>query len=410
MNFEPFKRKIWLASPYMHGDEINYIAEAIDTNWVSTEGANLTALETQICERIGCNHAVPLSCGTAALHLAVRLAGVREGDVVLCSDMTFYASVNAIVYEKAVPVFVDSEYDTWNMDPVALERAFELYPHAKAVMVVNLYGTPAKYDEICAIVKKHGAVLIEDAAESFGATYRDRQTGTFGTYNVISFNGNKIITGSSGGMLLTDDPQAADKARKWSTQSREAARWYQHEEIGFNYRMSNLIAGVVRGQLPYLDEHLEKKRAIYDRYAQGFKDLPVSMNPYDPQTMEPNFWLSCMLIHADAMCKQVRSDKDSCYISERGKTCPEEILDVLDRYNVQGRPIWKPMHLQPLYRMHGFVTRLGNGRAVTNAYIPTETVDVGADIFHRGLCLPSDISMTEREQDIVIRIVKSCFE
>ena len=410
MNFEPFKRKIWLASPYMHGEEMKYIAEAIDSNWVSTEGANLSALETQICNRIGCNYAVPLSCGTAALHLAVRLAGVGEGDIVFCSDMTFYASVNAIVYEKAIPVFVDSEYDTWNMDPAALEKAFELYPNCKAVMVVNLYGTPAKYDEICAIVKKHGAVLIEDAAESFGATYRGKQTGTFGAYNVISFNGNKIITGSSGGMLLTDDSHAADKARKWSTQSREAARWYQHEEIGFNYRMSNLIAGVVRGQLPYLDEHLEKKKAIYERYAQGFKGLPVTMNPYDPETMSPNFWLSCLLIHEEAMCKQVRSDKESCYVSEPGKTCPEEILDVLEKYNVQGRPIWKPMHLQPLYRMHGFVTKLGNGRAATNAYIPSENVDVGADIFHRGLCLPSDISMTEQEQDVVIEIVRSCFE
>ncbi len=410
MNFEPFKHKIWLASPYMHGEEIKYIAEAIDTNWVSTEGANLNALETQISDRIGCNHAVPLSCGTAALHLAVRLAGVGEGDVVLCSDMTFYASVNAIVYEKAIPVFVDSEYDTWNMDPVALEKAFELYPNAKAVMVVNLYGTPAKYDEIRAIVKRHGAVLIEDAAESFGATYKGKQTGTFGAYNVISFNGNKIITGSSGGMLLTDDSFAAEKARKWSTQSREAARWYQHEEIGFNYRMSNVIAGVVRGQLPYLDEHLERKKAIYDRYAEGFKGLPVTMNPFDPREMKPNFWLSCMLIDTEAMCKQVRSDKKSCYVSEPGKTCPEEILDVLERYNVQGRPIWKPMHLQPLYRMHGFVTKLGNGRAATNAYIPTESIDVGADIFHRGLCLPSDIKMTVEEQNIIIEIVRSCFE
>ncbi len=410
MNFQPFKQKIWLASPYMHGDEIKLIAEAIDTNWVSTEGANLRRLEEQVCERIGCNYAVPLSTGTAALHLAVRLAGITEGDVVLCSDMTFYASVNAIVYEKATPVFVDSEYDTWNMDPVALERAFELYPNAKAVMVVNLYGTPAKYNEICAIAKKHGAVLIEDAAESLGATYSGKQTGTFGAYNIISFNGNKIITGSSGGMLLTDDVKAADKARKWSTQSRERARWYQHEEIGFNYRMSNLIAGVVRGQWPYLDEHLGKKKAIYERYAEGFKDLPVTMNPYDPRIMEPNFWLSCILIDHEAMCKQVRSGTESCYVSEPGKTCPEEILDVLESYNVQGRPIWKPMHLQPLYRNHGFVTKLGNGRGATNAYISTENVDVGADIFQRGLCLPSDISMTAEEQNIIIQIVRSCFE
>ncbi len=410
MNPVPFKKKIWLASPYMHGEEIKYLTEAIDSNWVSTEGANLVQLEKQVCQRIGCQHAVPLSSGTAALHLAVRLAGISEGDVVLCSDITFYASVNAIVYERAIPVFVDSEYDTWNMDPDALEKAFELYPNAKAVMVVNLYGTPAKYDEICAIAKKHGAVLIEDAAESFGATYKGKQTGTFGAYNVISFNGNKIITGSSGGMLLTDSLYAANKARKWSTQSREDARWYQHEEIGFNYRMSNLIGGVVRGQLPYLDEHLALKKAIYDRYAEGFKGLPVSMNPFDSQTMSPNYWLSCMLIAPEVMCKQVRGEKESCYVSESGKTCPEEILDVLEKYNVQGRPIWKPMHLQPLYRNHGFVTKLGNGRAATDAYISNENIDVGADIFQRGLCLPSDISMTEDEQKIIIEIVRSCFE
>ena len=410
MSFKPFDHKIWLASPYMHGDEMKYIAEAFESNWVSTEGANISRAEELICRRMGCKYAVPLSCGTGALHLAVRLAGVGAGDVVLCSDMTFYASVNAIVYENATPVFVDSEYDTWNMDPLALEKAFELYPNAKAVMVVNLYGTPAKLDEICAIAHKHGAVVIEDAAESFGATYKGKQTGTFGAYNVISFNGNKIITGSSGGMLLTDDMKAADKARKWSTQSREKARWYQHEEIGFNYRMSNIIAGVICGQMPYLDEHLEKKRAIYERYKEGFKDLPVTMNPYDSETMVPNFWLSCLLIREDAMCKQVRGDRDSCYVSEPGKTCPEEILDVLEKYNVQARPIWKPMHLQPLYRTHGFVTKLGNGRAATNAYIDSDWVDVGADIFQRGLCLPSDLSMTAEEQKIIIEIVRSCFE
>ena len=410
MEFEAFERKIWLASPKMHGEEIKYVADAISSNWVSTEGANILEVEKLVCERIGCKYAVPLSSGTAALHLAVRLAGIKPGDVVLCSDMTFYASVNAIVYENAVPVFVDSEYDTWNMDPIALEKAFELYPNAKAVMVVNLYGTPAKYEKICEIAHKHGAVVIEDAAESFGASYKGKQTGTFGDYNVISFNGNKIITGSSGGMLLTDHLHAANKARKWSTQSREAARWYQHEEIGFNYRMSNIVAGVIRGQLPYLDQHLALKKAIYDRYAEGFKGLPLTMNPFDSHAMKPNYWLSCILINPEAMCKQVRSDKESCYVSEPGKTCPEEILDVLDKYNVQGRPIWKPMHLQPLYRMHGFVTKLGNGRAATNAYMETESVDVGADIFNRGLCLPSDISMTAEEQDIVIRIIRSCFE
>ena len=409
MDFEAFTKKIWLATPTMHGEEINYIHEAFDTNWVSTEGANLGEVERLVCEKVGCRYAVPLSCGTAALHLAVKLAGIAQGDTVFCSDITFDATVNAIVYEKATPVFIDSEYETWNMDPAALENAFALYPNTKAVMVVNLYGTPAKYDEICAIAEKHGAVIIEDAAESFGAAYRGRQTGTFGAYNVISFNGNKIITGSSGGMLLTDDLAAANKARKWSTQSRENAPWYQHEEIGYNYRMSNIIGGIVRGQMPYLDEHVARKKAIYERYKAGFAGLPVTMNPYDPETMEPNFWLSCMLIDKDAMCKQVRSDSDTCYVSEPGKTCPDEILDTLAKYNAQGRPIWKPMHMQPLYRMHGFVTRDGNGRGMTNAYIPGKGIDVGADLFQRGLCLPSDIKMTAQEQDIIIQIIRSCF-
>ena len=410
MEFEAFKKKIWLATPTKHDEEMKYIQEAFDTNWITTEGTNLVEIERQISERVGCKYAVALTNGTAALHLAVKLAGVKAGDTVFCTDMTFDATVNAIVYEGAVPVFIDTEYDTWNMDPVALEKAFELYPDTKAIMVVNLYGTPAKYDEICAIAGKHGAVIIEDAAESLGATYKGKQTGTFGTYNAISFNGNKIITGSGGGMLLTDDLAAANKARKWSTQSREAAPWYQHEEIGYNYRMSNIVAGVVRGQLAHLEEHIAKKKAIYERYKNGFKDLPVTMNPYDPETMEPNFWLSCMLIDKNAMCKHVRSDNDYCYVSEAGKTCPDEILDTLEKYNAQGRPIWKPMHMQPLYRMHGFVTREGNGRGKTNAYIPGRGVDVGADIFARGLCLPSDIKMTAEEQDIIIRMIRSCFE
>ena len=410
MSFEAFEKKIWLSSPTMHGDERKYMIEAYETNWMSTEGANLGAVEKEVCEQVGCRCAVPLSSGTAALHMAVKLAGVKEGDTVFCTDMTFGATVNAIMYEKAIPVFIDTEYDTWNMDPVALEKAFELYPDTKVIMVADLYGTPAKYDEICSIAEKHGAIIIEDAAESMGATYRGKPTGNFGAYNAISFNGNKIITGSSGGMLLTDDAEAADKVRKWSTQSRERAPWYQHEEVGYNYRMSNVIAGVVRGQLPHLEEHVAKKKAIYERYQEGFMDLPVTMNPYDAEIMEPNFWLSCLLIDEGAMCKQVRDDRESCYISEQGKTCPDEILDTLDKYNVQGRPIWKPMHMQPLYRMHGFVTREGNGRARTNAYILGEGMDIGADIFRRGLCLPSDIKMTAEEQEMVIQMVRSCFE
>jgi len=403
MEFEIFRNKIWLATPTMHGEELTYMNEAIDTNWVTTEGSNLVEVERLVREKTGCKYVVPLMNGTSALHLAVKLAGVNQGDIVFCSDMTFDASVNAIVYEKAIPVFIDSEYDTWNMDPVALEKAFELYPGTKVVVVVNLYGTPAKYDEICAIAEKNGAIIIEDAAESFGAKYKGRQTGTFGTYNVISFNGNKIITGSSGGVLLTDDEKAAEKARKWSTQSREEAPWYQHEEVGYNYRMSNIVGGVIRGQMPYLEEHINRKKVIFEKYKEGFKDLPVTLNPFDFETMEPNFWLSCILIDESAMCQQVRDENVSNYVSEPGKTCPDEIFDTLAKYNVQARPIWKPMHLQPLYSENGFVTKDGNGRI-------SGVNNVGADIFQRGLCLPSYIKMTEEEQGLIIQMVRSCFE
>ena len=303
------------------------------------------------------------------------------------------------------------------MDPVALEKAFELYPEVKVVVVAHLYGTPGKIDEIREICDRHDAVIIEDAAESLGATYKGVQAGTFGTYNCISFNGNKIITGSSGGMLLTDEEEAAKKVRKWSTQSRENAPWYQHEELGYNYRMSNVIAGVVRGQFPYLEEHIAQKKAIYERYQEGFKDLPVKMNPYDAENSEPNFWLSCMIIDPEAMCKQVRGEQEALYISEPEKSCPTEILETLASYNAEGRPIWKPMHMQPIYRMNGFVTREGNGRAKTNAYIAGGAVgqdgrplDVGMDLFHRGLCLPSDNKMTVEVQEKVIEIVKGCFK
>ena len=394
----------------MHGDELKYMTEAFDTNWMSTVGANINEVEKEICEKVGCKYAVALSSGTAALHLAVKLAGVKHGDKVFCSDMTFDATVNPVVYEGGVPVFIDTEYDTWNMDPIALEKAFELYPEVKVVVIAHLYGTPGKVDELKAICKKHNAVIVEDAAESLGATYKGVQTGTFGKYNCISFNGNKIITGSSGGMLLTDDKEAADKVRKWSTQSRENAPWYQHEELGYNYRMSNVIAGVVRGQIPYLEEHIAQKKAIYMRYKEAFKDLPVKMNPYDEKNSEPNFWLSCLIIDENAMCKQVRGETDYCYNSESGKTCPQEILDELAKINAEGRPIWKPMHMQPIYRMNGFVTKNGNGRARTNAYIDGETQDVGMDIFNRGLCLPSDNKMTAEQQDRVIEAVKRCFD
>lgn len=406
----PFENKVWLATPTMHGDEIKYVQEAYETNWMSTVGENINEVERITCEKTQSKYAVALASGTSALHLAVKLAGVKPGDKVFCSDVTFAATVNPIVYEHGVPVFIDTEYETWNMDPEALEKAFEIYPEVKVVVVAHLYGTPGKIDEIKAICDKHNAIIIEDAAESFGATYKGKQTGTFGDFNCISFNGNKIITGSSGGMLLTDSLDAANKARKWSTQSREEAPWYQHEEIGYNYRMSNVIAGIVRGQLPYLDEHIAQKKAIYERYKDGFKDLPVQMNPMNLTDSNPNYWLSCMIINPEAMAKQVRGEQDFLYKKEAGKSSPQEILDTLASINAEGRPIWKPMHMQPIYRMNPFITKNGNGRAQTNAYIKEQAEDVGMDIFNRGLCLPSDNKMTKEQQDIIIEAIKNCFK
>lgn len=415
--FEKFENKVWLSSPTMHGAELSYITEAYNTNWMSTVGENINEIERNVCEKIGCKYAVALSAGTAALHMAVKLAGVQNSQKIFSSDMTFDATINPVVYEGGVPIFIDTEYDTWNIDPVALEKAFELYPDVKVVVVVHLYGTPGKIDEIRKVCDIHGAKIIEDAAESFGATYKGTQTGSFGSYNAISFNGNKIITGSAGGMFLTDSLEDANKVRKWSTQSRENAPWYQHEEIGYNYRMSNVIAGVVRGQLPYLEEHIAQKKAIYERYKEGLKDLPVSMNPFDAEKSEPNYWLSCMIINSEAMCKQVRGEQEVLYVGEHGKSCPTEILEAIASINAEGRPIWKPMHMQPIYRMNEFVTRERNGRAKTNVYISGGSVgtdgkqlDVGRDIFHRGLCLPSDNKMTIEQQDKIIEVIKVCFE
>lgn len=408
--FAPFANKIWLSSPTMHGDEIDFINQAYKTNWMSTVGLNIDTVEKLICEKIGCGYAVALSSGTASLHMAVKLAGINHGDKIFCSDLTFAATVNPVVYEGGIPAFIDTEYDTWNMDPAALEKAFEIYPDVKAVIVAHLYGTPCKIDEISEICKKHGALLIEDAAESLGAIYKGVQTGNFGMYSCISFNGNKIITGSSGGMFLTNDRKAADKVRKWSTQSREQASWYQHEEIGYNYRMSNVIAGVVRGQIPYIESHILRKKAIYERYKAGLKDLPVKMNPYDSTVCEPNFWLSCLIIDKEAMCRQVRGEREASYIAEHGKSCPTEILEALATINAEGRPIWKPMHMQPLYRTNPFITSKGNARSATNAYIDCANTDASMDIFERGLCLPSDIKMTEQQQNKVIEVIRACFE
>ena len=419
--FEKFESKVWLSSPTMHGPELEYVKEAYDTNWMSTVGKNINEVEKLAAEKVGCKYAVGLSAGTASLHLSMRLAGIKaygmpkighgtlEGKKVFCSDMTFDATVNPVVYEGGEPVFIETEYDSWNMDAQALEKAFEMYPEVKIVVLAHLYGTPGNMDAIMDIIHKHNAILVEDAAESLGASYKGVQTGTFGDFNTISFNGNKIITGSSGGCFLTNDLEAADKVRKWSTQSRENAPWYQHEEIGYNYRMSNVIAGVVRGQIPYLNEHIAQKKEIYYRYKEGLKDLPIRMNPI-PDYCEPNYWLSCLIINEDHMCKQVRGEKDACYIKEQGKSCPTEILEAISSINAEGRPIWKPMHMQPIYRMNPFITRNGNGRAMTNAYIDGSSIDVGMDIFNRGLCLPSDNKMTKEQQDIIIEVIKSCFE
>lgn len=391
MEFERFENRIWLASPAMHGEEQAFVKKAFDTNWVSTVGENLDELEKGIRDYVGLRACVALSAGTAAIHMAVKLAGIQWGDVVLCSDLTFAATVNPVCYEKGIPVFVDSERDTWNMDPEALCRAFErydgtthedgrFYPKPKAVIVANLYGTPAKLLEIKALCEEYGAVMIEDAAESLGAVYRGKQTGGFGAYNALSFNGNKIITTSGGGMFLADDEEAADKVRFWSTQAREDFPWYEHKETGYNYRMSNILAGIGRGQLLHLEEHIEKKKAIYMRYKKGLTGLPVTMNPYVEEIMEPNFWLSCLLIEEAAMAD----------------TCPDKIRELLAKYNVEARPIWKPMHKQPIYKECDYVTAQAGQ-------------DVGADIFRRGLCLPSDINMTEEEQDVVIEMIRSCF-
>ena len=421
-DWKPFESKVWLASPTMHGEEMKYVTEAYDTNWMSTVGANINEVERLAAEQAGVKYAVALSCCTAALHLCVKFAGEKlygkpaishgavEGKRVFCSDMTFDATLNPVVYEGGIPVFIDTERDTWNMDSVALEKAFEMYPEVKLVVAAHLYGFPAKIDELRAVCDRHGALLIEDAAESMGATYKGKQTGGFGDYAAISYNGNKIITGSSGGCLLTNDLEVANKARKWSTQAREAAAWYQHEEVGYNYRMSNVIAGVIRGQYPHLKEHIAQKKAIWERYKEGLKDLPVSMNPYETENAEPNYWLSALLIDEEAMCRQVRGETDALYIAEEGKSCPTEILEAISSINAEGRPIWKPMHMQPMYRMHEFVTVSGSGRAKTNAYIAGHAIDVGADIFQRGLCLPSDNKMTEEQQDRVIEVIRACFE
>lgn len=376
------RKPIPLATPTMHGDELKFVQEAFDRNWIAPLGFNCDGLEKEMGEYLYKDldkecHALSLVSCTSALHLAVKLAGVKRGDIVLCSDMTFAATVNPVSYEGGVQVYVDSEEETWNMDHVALEKAFEKYPDAKVVVLAHLYGTPSKMDEILEVCERHNAILIEDAAEALSATYHGRQCGTFGKYNAISFNGNKIITTSGGGMLLTESKEDRDKAFFWATQSREPAPWYQHEEIGYNYRMSNVVAGIGRGQLLHLDEHRDLKEKIYRRYEEGLKGLPVKMNPYLKDT-KPNFWLSCMIID------------EGCEVD------PITVMNKLAEEKIDSRPIWKPMHMQPVFK--------------DNDFISVGEKSVGEDVFSRGLCLPSDIKMTEEEQERVISVIKSCFE
>jgi len=420
-NFVPFEKKVWLATPTPHKEMLDYIQLAYDTNWLTTAGENVNEVEKTAADKAEVKYAVGLCNCTAALHLCVKLAGQKlygkpsighgalEGKKVFCSDMTFDATLNPVVYEGGIPVFIDTDAASWNMDPIALEKAFEMYPEVRLVVSAELYGFPGRMDEIKRICEKHNAILIEDAAEAMGATIDGKQCGSFGDYSAISYNGNKIITGSSGGCLLTNSLEDANQARKWSTQSREAAPWYQHEDVGYNYRMSNIIAGAVRGQYPYLEEHIAQKKAIYERYREGLKGLPVNMNPITDGTV-PNYWLSAMIIDKDAMCRQVRDDSKALFIPEHGKSCPTEILEAIVSINAEGRPIWKPMHMQPMYRMHEAVGREGTLRCRTNAYIAGSVFDVGADVFERGLCLPSDNKMTVEQQDRIIEVIRACFD
>ncbi len=373
------RKRIYLSSPTMHGEEQKYVQEAFDTNWVAPLGPNVNAFEQEIAAYTGCGHAAALSAGTAAIHMALKLLHVERGDVVFVSDLTFSASCNPIIYENGTPVFIDSEPDTWNMSPQALRRAFEKYPHPKAVICVHLYGTPAKLDEIMAICEEHQVPLVEDAAESLGSTYRGRHTGTFGKYGIYSFNGNKIITTSGGGMFVSAEEAAAKRVTFFATQSRDTARHYQHSEIGYNYRMSNVTAGIGRGQLLHLEEHKKRKQEIYRQYQAAFADVPeISMNPLNPDG-DANCWLSGMLI------------------AKESKVTPDMVMDALEEINAESRPIWKPMHMQPVFAGEDFMPHYEDGRSV------------GEDVFARGLCLPSDIKNTDEDMELIIRTVRECF-
>lgn len=373
-------RRIYLSSPCMCGEEMKYIQEAFDTNWIAPLGNNVNEFENDIKTYVGRSAAVAMNAGTAAIHMALRAVGVGSGDVVFCQSMTFSASANPIVYQNATPVFIDSEPDTWNMSPVALEKAFEKYPHPKAVVVVHLYGTPAKMDEITRICEEHNVPIIEDAAEGLGGEYKGKKLGSFGEYSILSFNGNKIITTSGGGMLVSDNEESLKNVLKWITQSREPERWYEHKELGYNYRMSNIVAGIGRGQITALENHVEQKTNIYSTYKEGFWGLPITMQPYE-EYAKPNHWLSAAVI-----------DKDC-------KVNPYTIMDVLAEENVETRPLWKPMHMQPFYSKCDFFAH------------NEDDTSVSEDLFSRGLCLPSDFypQMTAEEHKKIIKIIKEQF-
>ncbi len=379
------KKRIYLSCPTMHGEEQEFIKEAFDTNWVAPLGPNVNAFEKEMEAYTGAGHASALSAGTAAIHLALRILGVGEGDYVFVPSLTFSATCNPVVYEKATPVFIDSERDTWNMSPEALKRAFEKYPSPKAVIMVHLCGTCAKLDEIMEICAQHGVPLVEDAAESLGSIYKGKHTGTFGKIGIYSFNGNKIITTSGGGMLVSSEEEITKKATFLATQARDPARFYQHSQIGYNYRMSNITAGIGRGQLLHIEEHKALKRKIYRQYQEAFADIPeISMNPLNPDG-DDNCWLSCMTIAQGA------------HTSRGEKITPDMIMDALEKENVESRPIWKPLHLQPVFAPYDFImAKEGEG-------------SVAEDIFERGLCLPSDIKNTPEDMELIIETVRGCF-
>lgn len=363
--------RIFLSSPHMseEGYEMQYVQEAFDTNWIAPLGENVNQFEKELANKVGSKAAAALSSGTAAIHLALKAAGVGEGDIVFCPSLTFSATANPIIYQNAIPVFIDSDYETWNMCPKALEEAFEKYPKVKAVILVHLYGLAADMDNIVALCKKYNVALIEDAAESLGTYYKGQHTGTFGDYGIFSFNGNKIITTSGGGMLVSNNEERIAKARFWATQSRDQARHYQHSELGFNYRMSNVVAGIGRGQLKVLDKRVEKKRYIFDVYKRELGHLDGVVFMPSNEWNEPNYWLSSMTLH--------------------GKITPLEIMKALEDENIESRPVWKPMHMQPFFQKFEFI---GSG--------------VSEKLFQNGICLPSDTKMTDLDLTRVVETIK----